>query len=80
MIAEILARPEECDSFAEKLSWLDGKEEGLAEGREAGLAEGREEGRIEGRREGAAKYKDLGVAPEIISQVTGLSLEEIQSL
>ena len=52
--------------------WLDGKEEGLAEGRE--------EGRIEGRREGAAKYKDLGVAPEIISQVTGLSLEEIQSL
>ena len=60
--------------------WLDGKEEGLAEGREVGLAEGRTEGREEERRRSAAQYKQLGVAPEIIAEVTGFTLEEIEAM
>ena len=68
--------------------WLDGKEEGLAEGREAGLAEGREAGLAEGldkgqeaeRRRSAAQYKKLGVAPEIIAEVTGFTIEEIAAM
>ena len=56
--------------------WLDGKEEGLAEGR----AEGRAEGQEEERRRSAAQYKQLGVAPEIIAEVTGFSLEEIEAM
>ena len=63
-------------------------EEGLAEGRAKGLEEGRTEGRAEGRAEGresakledAAKFKALGVAVDIISQATGLSIETIESL
>ncbi|MBR5034946.1 MAG: PD-(D/E)XK nuclease family transposase [Bacteroidales bacterium] len=51
--------------------WLDGKEEGLAEGR----AEMEEE-----RRRSAAQFKRLGVSPTIISEATGLSLEEIEAL
>ena len=67
--------------------WLDGKEEGLAEGRQEGLAEGRQEGLAQGREEleaerrrSAAQYKRLGVALEIIAEVTGLTQEEIQAL
>ena len=60
--------------------WLDGKEEGhqegLAEGREEGLAEGQEKE----RRRSAAQFKKLGVSPDIIAEVTGLSLEEIEAL
>ena len=63
-------------------------EEGLAEGRAEGLAEGRAEGRTEGRAEGRAeanleaalKFRNLGVAVEIISEATGLSVEEIKQL
>ena len=56
--------------------WLDGKEEGLAEGR----AEGRAEGQEAERRRSAAQYKKLGVAPEIIAQVTGLTIDEIEAM
>ena len=70
----------------------EGLEEGREEGRQEGRAEGRQEGRQEGRAEGlaegqdmerrrsAAQYKKLGVAPEIIAEVTGLTEEEIQAL
>lgn len=55
-----------------------------AEGREEGRAEGREEGRAEGMKQAnlnnARNLKKLGVATEIISQATGLSQEEIESL
>ena len=51
--------------------WLDGKEEGLAEGRAELEAE---------RKRSAAQYKKVGVAPEIIAEVTGLTPEEIQAL
>lgn len=62
----------------------EGRLEGRAEGREEGRAEGREEGRAEGRleerRQNAKKMKDLSVPVETISQVTGLSVDEIDSL
>ena len=67
---------------------LEGRIEGRAEGRAEGLAEGLAEGRAEGLAEGRAEerlqnarsMKSLGVSPAIISQVTGLSLEEIEGL
>ena len=45
-----------------------------------GRAEGRAEGRLEERRQNAKKMKDLSVPVETISQVTGLSVDEIDSL
>ena len=51
-------------------------EEGLAEGRAEGLAEGRAEANLEA----ALKFRNLGVAVEIISEATGLSVEEIKQL
>ena len=64
------------------------REEGRLEGRAEGLEEGRLEGRLEGRWEGAEEknrdnarsMKALGVSPDIINQVTGLSIEEIENL
>ena len=53
-----------------------GREEGLAEGR----AEGQKEGKEEARLEDARRFKELGVAVDIISQATGLSVETIESL
>ena len=70
----------------------EGREEGRAEGREEGRAEGREEGRAEGREEGREKgreeekqanarnMKAMNFAPDIISQITGLTIEEIEKL
>ena len=58
----------------------EGREEGRAEGRAEGREEGREEGRLEERRQNAKKMKDLSVPVETISQVTGLSVDEIDSL
>ncbi len=58
------------------------KLEGREEGREEGRKEGREEGRKEGievtNLENAKKMKSLGVSPEIIKQVTGFSIEELE--
>jgi predicted transposase/invertase (TIGR01784 family) len=55
-------------------------EESRFEGRAEGLAEGRAEGRAEANVENARKMKSLGVEYSVISQVTGLSSEEIGSL
>lgn len=59
---------------------LEGRAEGREEGRAEGRAEGREEGRLEERRQNAKKMKELSVPVETISQVTGLSVDEIDSL
>ena len=68
------------------------KNEGLAEGRAEGLAEGEAKGRAEGLAEGLAEganqqaietarnAKTLGLPVETISQLTGLSAEEIKDL
>ena len=62
----------------------EGHAEGRAEGREEGRAEGREEGRAEGlaeaNMENARKMKSLGVDISVITQVTGLSADEISKL
>ena len=59
---------------------IEGRAEGLAEGLAEGRAEGLAEGRAEERLQNARSMKSLGVSPAIISQVTGLSLEEIEGL
>ena len=58
----------------------EGRAEGLAEGRAEGRAEGQKEGKEEARLEDARRFKELGVAMDIISQATGLSVETIESL
>ena len=57
-----------------------GREEGRAEGLAEGRAEGQKEGKEEARLEDARRFKELGVAVDIISQATGLSVETIESL
>ena len=58
----------------------EGKEEGFKEGIEKGIKEGKEEGRNEEKRENARKLKKLGMATDVISQVTGLLKEDIDDL
>ena len=50
------------------------------EGRAEGLLKGREEGLKEANINNARNLKKLGVIVDIISQVTGLSKEEVESL
>lgn len=56
------------------------KREGLAEGRTEGRAEGRVEGRVEGIKETAKKMKEKEIDISTISEVTGLTIEEINNL
>lgn len=56
------------------------REEGRAEGRAEGIAEGRAEGEYRKNLENAAKMKALGLQTDVISKVTGLSAEEIDSM
>lgn len=55
-------------------------EEGLKEGREKGREEGREEEREEERLSNALKMKAKGLDYETISDITGLSIQEIEKL
>ena len=59
-------------------------DKGWREGHEKGMAEGLEKGRAEGianeRRESARKMKSLGADLAFISQVTGLTEEEVETL
>jgi len=59
-----------------------GRAEGLEEGVKKGLEEGVKKGRAEGLEEAnlsnARKMKALGIDPEVIAQVTGLSREEVE--
>ncbi len=64
------------------------REEGLQEGMERGIEKGMQEGRIagieEGRREEqiaiARSFKNAGIDIKIISENTGLSIEEVSKL
>ncbi len=66
----------------------EGIEEGRAEGRAEGFKDGEEKGRSAGIKEGerktnifnAKKFKELGVDIFVISQATGLTIEEINKL
>lgn len=60
------------------------REEGRAEGHAEGHAEGLAEGIVEGEKkkniENARKMKQLGIAVDIIKEVTGLTADEIEGL
>ena len=60
------------------------REKGEAKGRAEGLAEGEAKGKLEGEKlaklETAQNLKNKGIASEIISECTGLSMKEIQAL
>lgn len=58
----------------------EGRLQGMEEGRKEGRKEGREEGRLEERKANARKMKDLGMLADTISQITGLQVEDIDSL
>ena len=58
----------------------EGLEKGRAEGLKKGLEKGREEGIEKNKRENALKMKELGLASNVISQVTGLSVADIEEL
>ena len=72
--------------------WIEGKAEGIAEGKAEGLAEGKAEGLAEGKAEGLAegkaeeksaiaqKMKEEGASFDFIARITGLAIEEIESL
>jgi predicted transposase/invertase (TIGR01784 family) len=59
---------------------VEGRAEGLAEGRAEGLAEGRAEGLAEGIAKVAKNLKNGGMPTEKIAEITGLSIEEVESL
>ena len=78
-----LDRAAELDAATDK-GLKKGLEEGLEKGLEQGLEKGRAEGRVEGRVEAnietAKKFKQAGTDIQLISQCTGLSIEEIKAL
>ena len=61
-----------------------GHKQGLEQGREEGFQEGRQEGITQGHQEervrNARAMKSRGFQPDIISEITGLSLSEIAEL
>ena len=57
-----------------------GRAEGRAEGIAEGMAEGMAEGLIEGKTEVARTMKGKGLEIRLISEMTGLSEEEIRGL
>ena len=69
---------------AHKQGVAEGMEKGLTQGRAEGLSQGRAEGlsqgRVEEKKENARRMKARGFAVEDISEITGLSAEEIEVL
>ena len=55
-------------------------ERGLEQGLEKGLEQGLEQGRNEERLQLIRKMVSRGMTPELISDMTGLSLKEINSM
>jgi predicted transposase/invertase (TIGR01784 family) len=69
------------DAYAEIMSARQkGLEEGIEEGRQEGRQEGIEEGRQEEKKATAHAMRALGLATALISQVTGLTVDEIERL
>ena len=62
----------------------EGRKEGRKEGREEGLSEGIEQGLAEGSKsttlKTAGKMKQKNIAPTVIAECTGLTLEEVANL
>ena len=74
--------------YARETGREEGREEGRVEGRKEGREEGRKEGIKEGRAEGvkqnscdiAKRMLEKGIDIETISELTGLTAEEVSSL
>ncbi|MDR1137790.1 MAG: hypothetical protein LBK91_05655, partial [Synergistaceae bacterium] len=58
----------------------EGMIEGIKEGRQEGIKEGRQEGMIEGIRETARSMLARNLPLTLISEISGLSAEEIEDL
>ena len=58
----------------------EGLEQGLEQGLERGLKQGLERGRYEGQLELIRKMLSKGLSLEVVSDVTGLSVEELETL
>ena len=58
----------------------EGLVQGLEQGLEKGLEQGLEQGRNEERLQLIRKMISRGMTPDLISEMTGLSLEEIETL
>ena len=75
---------ETAERKGEQKGRAEGRAEGLAEGREKGRAEGLAEGRAEGEKNKAAeiakRLKVQGMSDAEVSSLTGLSLDEIETL
>ena len=56
------------------------REEGLEQGLTQGLEQGLEQGVAQGRKQLIRKMVSRGMTPELISEMTGLSIEEIETL
>ena len=56
------------------------KQEAVEEAKAQGKLEGRLEGKLEEKLDTARKFKAAGIAAQVISQCTGLTLEQIASL
>lgn len=69
-------------------AWETGMEKGLQEGMEKGLQEGREQGMKQGLQQGIRQERqdivfrmlEKGMDPEMIADLTGMNIEEIQKL
>jgi len=57
-----------------------GKAEGREEGKAEGISEGISEGKIENKKEIAKNMLSKAMEVELISEITGLSIEEIKNL
>ena len=55
-------------------------DEAREEGLEQGLTQGLEQGVVQGRKQLVCEMISRGMTPELISDMTGLSLEEIKSM
>lgn len=79
---------EEGREAGRKAGLIEGRKEGILEGRKEGMLEGRKEGMLEGKREGkneaqieiAKNMLNKNFTIEQISELTGLSIEEINNL
>ena len=66
--------------FARNKAYKEGREEGLEKGREEGIQQGMQEGKREAILEMARNLKALGASNDMISNATGLSIDQINSL
>ena len=56
------------------------REEGLEQGLERGLEQGLEKGLEQGRKQLVCEMVSRGMSPDLISEMTGLTIEEIETL